>query len=651
MMNNAGRVLFFSKGDYAQSFELQKGEHILRDNNKKNYTDINDIIELYHIKKYIDEGVCLKNWTAKDTANFKQKADEFGNIVSRFMSSISSQNVESLYNNLIREYKNSFWEIVNNYSLFNNISSEKFKTILENDHLFIRKILHFKKIVDHYKNVIRDFMLTHPESAEIILSYYEFNNDNNEQIYLPKNLTTTDKETIILDYIGSPNANYNYLKAIPNAKNKDNFRLSDKTRLKAQKLYEDINKGLLANNKGISFKISISFLPNMDFIKSITVPNTQTINYSYSLDFIKQNSNPYSLFMNFFYMFEYIDWQHRINLVSKESNCSALEKVLRMQPKNEYRDSICFSHSEMTSILQIAAYIKELEDIGISLETSISQVYETVFYKKYGFANNSKLLMPTASSYLEKVRLLAPELESILKQYKLFVENGDIDFDLLQISSNPVAIKDIPSLNKNKYFYIKESDELKNCMNLLFSDQTTLGYVTPFESKHYQTLFDIMLNENVELDKYLDSQKYKLKYLIEKDYIFIDNNGYLRFVNKDRIYILYDLYRNEVGSYHWYSPEYQTEIKKMKSEGLIYFEDTLFSKPEQAYFNFLLNKSEFSNSMDLRNKYLHGTQANPEETDKHHRVYLIYLKIIVLALLKMDDDLMINNNIKQNNIQ
>ena len=647
-MNNAGRVLFFSKGDYAQSFELQKGEHILRDNNKKNYTDINDIIELYHIKKYIDEGVCLKNWTAKDTANFKQKAGEFGNIVSRFMSSISSQNVESLYNNLIQEYKNSFWEIVNNYSFFNNISAEKFKTILENDHLFIRKILHFKKIVDHYNNAIRNYMLTHPVSAEIILSYYEFNND---QIYLPQSLTTADMETIILNYIDSPNANYNYLKVIRIAKNRDKFRLLDKTRLKAQKLYEDINKDLLANNKGISFNISIGFLPNMDVIKSITYPDTLTINYSYSLDFIKQNSDPYSLFMNFFYMFEYIDWQHRINLVSKGSNCSALEKALRMQSKNEYWDSINFSHSEMTSIGQIAAYIEALDSIDISLENSLGKIFTTVFPEKYGFADNSILLMPTASSYLEKVRLLAPEFESILKQYKLFVENGDIDFDLLQISSNPVAIKDIPSLNKYKYFYIKESDELTNCMNLLFSDQTTLGYVTPFESKQYQTLFDIMLNENVEFDNYLDSQKYKLKYLIEKDYIFIDDNKYLRFVNNLRVLILYDLYRNEVGSYHWHTPQYQTEIKKMKSEGLIYFENTLFSKPEQAYFNFLLNKSEFSNSMDLRNKYLHGTQANPEETEKHHRVYLIYLKMIVLALLKMDDDLMINNNIKQNNIQ
>jgi hypothetical protein len=41
------------------------------------------------------------------------------------------------------------------------------------------------------------------------------------------------------------------------------------------------------------------------------------------------------------------------------------------------------------------------------------------------------------TSFFEKVRLLAPEFESVLKQYKLFVEEGEIDFELLQISSAP----------------------------------------------------------------------------------------------------------------------------------------------------------------------------------------------------------------------
>ncbi|MEC4048609.1 hypothetical protein OX284_004145 [Flavobacterium sp. SUN046] len=85
----------------------------------------------------------------------------------------------------------------------------------------------------------------------------------------------------------------------------------------------------------------------------------------------------------------------------------------------------------------------------------------------------------------------------------------------------------------------------------------------------------------------------------------------------------------------------------MASENIIFFESSLFSKPEQAYFNYFLNKSEFTNGLDLRNSYLHGTQANPEETHKHEYTYFSYLKLLVLAMRKIDDDLLISRMTKE----
>lgn len=84
----------------------------------------------------------------------------------------------------------------------------------------------------------------------------------------------------------------------------------------------------------------------------------------------------------------------------------------------------------------------------------------------------------------------------------------------------------------------------------------------------------------------------------------------------------------------------------MRNENIVFFESSLFSKPEQSYFNYFLNKSEFTNGLDLRNSYSHGTQANPEEIEKHEYAYFTYLKLVVLTLLKIDDDLQISNAIK-----
>ena len=86
----------------------------------------------------------------------------------------------------------------------------------------------------------------------------------------------------------------------------------------------------------------------------------------------------------------------------------------------------------------------------------------------------------------------------------------------------------------------------------------------------------------------------------------------------------------------------------MATENIIFFESSLFSKPEQAYLNYFLNKKEFTNGLDLRNSYLHGTQARPDETQKHEYAYFTYLKLLFLALLKIEDDLEISKAIKDN---
>ena len=293
-----------------------------------------------------------------------------------------------------------------------------------------------------------------------------------------------------------------------------------------------------------------------------------------------------------------------------------LERVIGVHSPHEYRTNFVFRSSENTALLQIAGYKSVLEKMGSSLEDTLVFVFSTLFAEKYGFANNARLTIPTGGSYLEKVRSLAPEFESLLKQYKLFVEDGCIDFELLEMSSSPYSVKDIPSLVPNKYIYLKDSQELLKIIQLFFSDQTGLSYVDPFKDKMY---------------------------------LYIDGNGSIQFVNPARVSILYDLFLNEAASFYRYDPEFRLEVLEMGRAGLIYFGNTLFSIPEQSYFNYHLNKSEFTNGLDLRNKYAHGTSADPNKTKEHQYAYLMYLKLIVLSLLKIEDDLIIHKAISDFN--
>lgn len=56
-----------------------------------------------------------------------------------------------------------------------------------------------------------------------------------------------------------------------------------------------------------------------------------------------------------------------------------------------------------------------------------------------------------------------PAMESLLKQFTLFVEDGYIDFELLEIRSEHLIYKNIPSLvEKNMHMVMGKSMELQH---------------------------------------------------------------------------------------------------------------------------------------------------------------------------------------------
>jgi hypothetical protein len=642
--SDLNRVVFHSKEDMAGGHYLQKGEHILRADTKSNYTDINDVLELYNLKKYIDNDLYLKSWAQDDIANFKLKAVEYGQVIGKFVAIIDDNNIVNLYGNILRNYVHSFWELANNQSAFKRISKTNFANILTSEPYLIHEILSHKNLVDYYSTEIKNFLLSYPETAEILLSIYEVQDDfSKSQKFIPKHLTIQDKENIIANYLDSNDTNLNYVGLIQNVKNINEFKISDKTRLKAKRLHKSETEKIVSKNS-MKYGVSIGFPENVTKIKDGFVDENLIAHYSYSLDYIKENSDFYTLFKNFKILFEYVDMQNRINLVSKRSQMGVFERIMGVHSQNEYRIGTSFSLSEMTSQGQIYGYGQILNALNISLESILNFVFTSFFQEKYDFPNNASFLVPSVTnSHFEKVRILAPEFESVLKQFKLFVEDGNIDFELLQISSAPSAIKDIPSLNQDKYIYFNEDNkEMVGCSNLFFSDQTLLAYVEPFVEKHYHNFFDLLVNEQVYFNNYKEHQKPQLNYLIDKGFISIDGSGFIQVINSERLLIFKDLYDNDVASFYRYPTDFQKEAQQMALEKIISFESSLFSKPEQSYLNFFLNKSEFTNGLDLRNSYLHGTQATPDETQKHEYAYFTYLKLLFLVMLKIEDDLIIS---------
>ena len=55
----------------------------------------------------------------------------------------------------------------------------------------------------------------------------------------------------------------------------------------------------------------------------------------------------------------------------------------------------------------------------------------------------------------------------------------------------------------------------------------------------------------------------------------------------------------------------------------------------------MLNKSEYSNGLDLRNKYIHSTY--PTDVNQQEYDYINLLKIMVIVILKINEEFCLMN--------
>ena len=645
------RVKFYSASDYSSGFHLIRIKEIVDqfNSNKVDY-DVNEIIEFYNIIKFIDIKAYLITWKEQDIEIIQKVCEEYKRIVACYIKGIDDSNFIELYNKVDRIYKDDFFELLEKYKVYERVSETTFDELLHNEKVCMHYILRNKKLVNYYGNIIRISLLNNSKYAELLLDKYEIEHLNQRNtIYFPEVFTLEDKETLILNYIKAPFANLNYLGIINNIQSSNELKISDRTRLESKKRTNEENQKFFDGNSGMKYGVEVSFAENQEE-PIIEQEDKGIIKCSYSMKWIKDNLDYNTLLNNFIYLFNFVDLQMRITLFSKKTELGLFESTLFTRSKHAYNTGIGFNIKKMLSDLQMVSYYQRLEGLNIRLEEVIEWFFKEYLLDEFKI-KNYKMNPPSVSSkYLEKCRTILPELESIIKQYNLYIEDGYINHELLQMSSNPIPYKDIKSKLEKKYIYPNyKSQEFNNIDYYFFSDQCMLSYRKDADDK-YNSFYELLLNENICPTDYADYNKQDIAYLLEKNYIHIDHHGFIKISNNKLITILKDLHENEVVNYWKYPILYRSEIDKLLDKKIVEAESSLLSRPEQDYFNYYLNKSAFNNSLDLRNMYVHGTQFNDSDDENvHYTNYITFLKLFILIIIKINDDLCTYNNLQSNN--
>ena len=197
----------------------------------------------------------------------------------------------------------------------------------------------------------------------------------------------------------------------------------------------------------------------------------------------------------------------------------------------------------------------------------------------------------------------------------------------------------MPSLVNKKYIYGVDKD-YANLTSLLFSDQCIYSFVPRIHErkKDHASFLDLILNEQVYLSDYKDHEHSAFRYLADFDLIEISSDGLILVNNKVKVAVLKDIYKNEVVSRWHYPAAALSEIQELVDKGIFIEKSSLLSTPETNYLNYLLNRSEYDNGLEIRNKYIHGIQQVNTDENEHMQNYLNLIKIFVLLAIKVNDD-------------
>ncbi|HDR4570711.1 hypothetical protein ACRS6Y_02875 [Bacillus cytotoxicus] len=628
------RVKFYSEYDMACGWQLEKIVEKVNNEVIDSEWGITDLLDFHNVLKYISVERFSDYIVEETSVDIKAYEKKIKQKIGIFMGCYKDVFL-NLYDEIEFGNKGDFFEILEGYKIYQKIEINDFRHFLEKSNVHIYIVLKFKRLTEYFNEAVKDVLLADSRNAETILSKYLKKDD----LYLPPSLNETDILNLIDEYIDSPQVNINVLRQIINFPTNKGLNIPDKIKLHAKRKAKEEEEKVFTKGTGIESGVRISYPQEQDEAILVTMDG-RTADIKVSRKWIEENIDFPTLWNNFIYLFGFFDGTMRLAIDSKKSDSSALESVFRPQGEHLYNQSTSFYFKEMLSNAEIYSYVNVLNVLSIRLEEMIEWFFE-IYLKEEFQINDFIVKMPSSeASYFEKCRTILPEIDRIFKQYNTLIEDGMIDQELIQMSSSSFKNKDIKSFNRKKYVY-SSSDWYKTASFLLFSDQSSIVYL-PNKEEEYKNFFDLITLENLTRSDFEEYQLKDIQWLFDNNLICESNMGYLEFADQRAIYILKELYYKEVMSYWHYPQDIQVLIEELSTRNLVDFENSLFSRNEQDYLDYYLNKSKFTNGHDIRNKYLHGTNTNDEK--QYESDYYLILKLFVIIVIKINDDLCIKED-------
>ena len=636
------RVHYYSPYDMSIPLNWQRAEVVI-DNYKNGWRPQNvcDVVELYNIWQFVENDVAKKDWT-EDVLQLIRSS--FKKEVVDFFSLLKRDNWVAVFRQLEYDYKRHFWAILDRFNINGLLDLTSIREAIDGSRWELRDLLRRERLVAKIQGTLVELLKENEHAAEWLLQEYvqKDTNDGYEKLYFPQSLSYQEKEDIISRYLDQYEPNLNYVRLVLVARKDANLRLSDAVKLKASRVEKQLNGKYFSPEHAIqhTYSVSINSAPGKP-LKWVEPGDGGDPVLCYSKKWMLSFKGA-ELLHYIRYGFEFLTKNGMVSLVSKDSDSGVFERAISMSGKFSYQTNFAFRYLEAISLLQITAMQQVLDEEGTNIETSLKAFYEQFLKEKYGYSSGKLSLADSSADWVTKCKAIAPEIDAIAHRYDQYAKTGLVDEELLMISSDNVRVTEANSANPGRYYNIKgKPGELYRLFYLFFSDQSMLTFVEPFKENQYDSLYKMLSEQDgkIQYDKYQDYQLRDIDYLIDKGYLSKGDDGMLYVDKPLEINILKQLYEYHSCPAHFYGEFEKGLLHEMEQKGWIEKDNHLLSVEERNYFDYYMYNTKYTNGPALRNRYVHGSFPDPENESIHRNNYYRLLILLVLELLKIEDDL------------
>lgn len=625
------RVVFYGKEDLAVGLHLSLAEKVLESFDENTvYDDVNDILELASIRLYIKNDLSLRSWDEKQINHYKIKVGKFPSIVAHFFNNWLGSKFTDEYDSIEYEYREIFWTSIAELGCFKSLAKNDFAIWLKSHKHELYDILKHKKLVNRFSTELLPVIKKSKIAAELLIEYSLF--DPQKQICWPKTLSDSDKIEMIKGYIGSGCFNVNYLKKIQSASRNAEPRIDGELRLIAKNAYEkwlveQKKNGVLNNSDMVS--VQVAFIPSMDAPIRYNEDGLLTT-VECNSEWVRTHLDFNSIFLMLRKGFNFVDYNARSLLPFYDRN--KIPYLERELSKEEYPcENPFFLHNSQLYCGLIDSFRKELWKNGLYFENVFSCFFGEWLSLAYGikcFTFNPPSIQTT---YLEKIKIILPEIERVLKIYKMF-QKGNVNLALLDTFSLPLGeFGELKSFSNEKYVY--PAKEGWAVFVVLFSQHLSITPLQKSKDRFYKSFYERLQKERVLYDDLDDYCRELLQHLINAGCVSV-KNGIVEY-DQEKCNALKEIYDNELLNILPLNLQDRQCIESLIAKGVLEASDSLFSKNEQDYISFIWD-DKFKNGLAIRNRYLHG--AYPTDERRIHWDYIEILKLLVMIMISMDEE-------------